>query len=304
MHIGIDIIAVLILLFFLLAGWHKGFLLSLLGIVRVILSYGLAYVSGRYLGVWLGGVIQRPRIVTIPVCAVLAFALVAFVFHIIMYEVRAKRKEREKQEGSQPLFLSCLAGGMLNLAAGALTLILLFWMGDLFFVGMTGHSLPGSYRSHAVRYSRQAVYEAAYAFTSRKGTAQQANAMAHVISNPAVGMEHLENILASDSVQQLVSDKQFAEDLLSGDAERIRQNASVQQLFNDMATRDELQELGILSGFETEQDICNKLAAGGRNERIQKSIQSLRLKGLLRTDKITVLIRDPEFDIIVAEILK
>jgi hypothetical protein len=304
MHLIIDIVAIIILLFFFLRGWHKGFLLSLLGITRVILAYGLAYLSGRYLGFWLGEFTQRPRIVTTPACAILAFAVVAFVFHIIMYEIRLHKKDKEQTESFAPSIISCLTGGALNLAAGALTLVLLFWMGDLFMGGKKGRPIPGSNRSDAIRYTRQAVYETAYTFTSRKGTAQQANAMAHVISNPAVGMEHLENILSADSVQQLITDQQLSKDLLSGDAERIRQNASVQQLFKDMGTRDELQELGILSGFETEQDICNSLATFGKNKKIQGSVESLKLKGLLRTDKIHLLIRDPDFDVIVGELLK
>ena len=69
MHWVIDISAAIILLFFLLGGWHKGFMLSLLGVIRVITAYGAAYFSGRYIGYWLGEVAHRPRIVTVPVMA-------------------------------------------------------------------------------------------------------------------------------------------------------------------------------------------------------------------------------------------
>ena len=84
MNYAIDIMAGIVLLFFLLAGWRKGFLLSLLGVVRVVLAYGSAYFAGRYLGYWLGGWANRPRIVTIPMMAGLAFILVTFAFHITM----------------------------------------------------------------------------------------------------------------------------------------------------------------------------------------------------------------------------
>ncbi len=40
MHIAIDILAAIILLFFFLRGWHKGFLISVLCVVRVIIAYG------------------------------------------------------------------------------------------------------------------------------------------------------------------------------------------------------------------------------------------------------------------------
>jgi len=45
MHWVIDIIAALILLFYLLAGWQKGFLLSLLGIVRTVLAVSVSFFS-------------------------------------------------------------------------------------------------------------------------------------------------------------------------------------------------------------------------------------------------------------------
>jgi uncharacterized membrane protein required for colicin V production len=97
MHIAIDILAAIILLFFFLKGWHRGVLLSSLSIVRVVLSYGIAYLSGRYIGYWLGEITHRPRLITIPVCAVMAFVIVVFIFHVIMHEIRADQKEKEKK---------------------------------------------------------------------------------------------------------------------------------------------------------------------------------------------------------------
>jgi hypothetical protein len=304
MHIAIDILAAIILLFFFLAGWHKGFLLSLLGVVRVVLSYGIAYFSGRYLGFWLGALTHRPRLVTIPVCAVLSFVLVTFAFHVVMSEIRARHLEKEMKEAFQRPILSCLGGGAINLAAGTLSLVLLFWLGDMFLVGAAGASIPGADKAYFGRFTRRTVYEAAYFLIPKTDRARQAAAMARMISNPATGMDSLKTVISADSVQQLVTDPQLAEDLLSGDAERIQQNASIQQLFNDRATLDALQEIGLLSGDETKSGICNKLARAGKNEKIQASIASLKEKELLRTDRIRILVRDPDFDTILAELLK
>jgi hypothetical protein len=128
--------------------------------------------------------------------------------------------------------------------------------------------------------------------------------MARVISNPARGLDHLQRVVASDSVRMLLADRQLPEDLMSGDAQRIGQNASMQRLFNDYDTRTELQELGIISRNETESGFCEKLSRFGRNEVIQASLQNLKAKDLLRTDRILVLVRDPDFDAIVAEVVK
>jgi hypothetical protein len=304
MNIVIDILAVIILLFFLLAGWHKGFLLSLLGVVRVILAYGVAFFAGRYGGFWLGEVAHRPRIVTIPVVAGLTFVIISFIFHIIMTNMRDEHRHKEEHEDYRHPWYSSLGGSSINIAVGLFSLVFLFWLGDLFLVGVSGTSIPGAEKAHFGQFSRRAVYETVNLAVSREGSESKAAAMARTISDPARGMAHLENVIAADSVQQLLKDKQFAEDLLSGDQQRIEQNPALQQLFNDRATLDELKEMGLLSGKEKKSALCEKLSRFGSNENIQASIENLKAKKLLTTDKITILIRDPDFDIIVSELVK
>ena len=304
MHIAIDILAGLVLIFFAIAGWRKRFLLSVLGVVRVVLSSGAAYLSGRYLGFWLAELTHRPRLVTIPICAITAFALVAFGFHVIMYEIRARHEETKEETDAPRPILSGLSGGIINLSAGTLTLTLLFWLADLSMVGLTGAPIPGAADAQFARLTRTAVHQAVYFFTANGNNTQQAAALARMASNPAEGVTHLKALLSADTVQQLLTDPQFGEDLLSGDPDRIRQNAAIQRLFNDRTTLDELKELGLLSGYETKTGLSEKLAAFGQNPRIQDSLQSLQAKGLLSTDKMAILIRDPDFDIILSELIK
>lgn len=304
MHLAIDILAGVILLFFFLTGWHKGTLLTVLSVVRVVISYGVAYFSGRYLGYWLGAATHRPRLVTIPVVAIFTFALIAFAFHIVMHNIRAHHKEKETKENFQLSIPSCLCGGAINLAVGTFSLTLLFWLGDLFMVGVSGASIPGTEASRFGRFARRTIYEISYATIPKEDKETQVAAMANMISNPSQAMRHLENILSADSVQQLLTDKTFAKDLLSGDDDRIAQNASLQRLFNDRATLDELRELGVVSGYDTKSGLCEKLATVGRNEQIRSSIENLQAKNLLSTDRIPDLIRDPDFDAIVAELVK
>lgn len=306
MHIAIDILAAIFLLFFFLAGWHKGLLLSLLGVARIVLAYGAAYFAGRYLGYWLGEIAHRPRIVTIPVVAGLTFMFISFFFHIIMSDIRAghRKKEEEEEEGYRHSLPSSLGGSAINLVTGTFSLVLLFWLGDLFMVGATGNSIPGSNKAYTGRFARRMVYEISLHIIPQKTHASQSIAMAHTISNPASGMKLLEEVVAADSVQQLVSDPDVAEDLLSGDAVRIQQNTSIQQLFNDRATLENLRDLGVLSGNETRSGLCRKMAGFGRNEKIRNSIESLKQRNLLHAEKIPLIIRDPDFDVIIAELLR
>jgi len=304
MHMAIDILAAIFLLFFFLAGWHKGFLLSVLGVVRVVLAYGAAYFAGRHIGFWLAEAAHRPRIVTIPVIAGLTFMLITFFFHIVMSDMRARQRKKEKEENlHRPLF-SCFIGSAINLAGGVLSLVLLFWLADLFMVGATGTAIPGTDKANFSRFARRTVFEVAHFIIPEKDNGSQVSAMARMISNPADGMQILEEVMAADSVQQLATDQQLGADLLSGDAERIQNNASIQQLFNDRATLENLRELGMVSGTETKSGLCERLSAFGQNEKIRASIESLNARQLLSPDKITLLIRDPAFDTILAELLR
>ncbi len=304
MHVVIDILFALVLLFFFMAGWRKGWLLSMLGVVRVILAYSAAYLAGRYLGYWLGGAFNRPRIVMIPVVAGLTFIAITFVFHIRMWRIRERRREKEEKEKYRMPWQSGLVGGSINLAAGLLSLIFLFWLSDLFMTGVAGHALPGAEKSFFGRFARRAAYECIYFSLSNDGHESQAAAMARVISHPAKGMSHLERVLAADSVQQILTNREFAKDLLSGDQGRLEQNESLNRLFDDRATLEDFRELGLVSSKETKSGLCEKLSRFGRNPDIQISIENLKAKQLLRTDKILQLIRDPDFDVIVSEVVK
>ena len=304
MHYVIDILALIVLLFFFLSGWRKGLLLASLGVLRAVLAYGMAYFLGRYLGSWLGEVLYRPRIVMIPATAGLTFVIITFTFHLIMWKQRRKLQEKEEKESYHLPYYRRLLGGLVSTAAGLLSMIFVFWLGDLFLTGVSGSGIPGGETALFGRFAHRSIYEGVYWATARPGRESQAAAMARVISNPATGLDHLQRLLEADSVRQLLSDRQLPEDLLSGDADRIRRNASMQRLFQDRETRGELQDLGIISRHESEASFCNKLARFGQNEDIQASIRNLKARDLLRTDKILTLIRDPDFDVIVREVVK
>jgi hypothetical protein len=273
-------------------------------VVRVILAYGAAYFAGRYLGYWLGGALYRPRIVMIPVTAGLTFIVISFIFHLKMWSIRERRRKKEEQEEYRMPWQSSLIGGAINLTAGLLSLVFLFWLSDLFMTGVAGRSVPGAEQSIFGRFARRTAYECIYFSLAKEGHESQAAAMARVISNPAKGMTHLERVLEADSVQLILTDREFAKDLLSGDPERLERNESLKRLFNDRATLEELRELGLVSSKETKSGLCEKLSSFGSNPDIQISIENLKTKQLLRTDKIPQLIRDPDFDVIVSEVVK
>ena len=146
MHYVIDIVTAILLLFFFLRGWRKGLLLASLGIARVLFAYGMAYFAGRYLGSWLGHLLYRPRIVMIPVTAGLTFTFITFGFRLAMMKIRTKHQAREETEEHFHLpYYRCCLGGLVSTAAGLLSMIFIFWLGDLAMTGLSraGHSRRG-----------------------------------------------------------------------------------------------------------------------------------------------------------------
>ena len=304
MHLYIDFIIGLTLLITAWRGWKHGTVLALLSVLRIVLSSVGAYFLGLHLGPVLAVALYRPRIVMMPVTAGLAFVLISFGMQILMWKISENYRKRTIQEGFHLPWYHRLGGSIINLASGLFTIIAFFWLFDLALTGMNGRGIPGADRSPSGRLAQRAAYEGVYAMTAREGRESQAAAVARVISNPAKGIHHLQNVLAADSVKQLMNDPDIGQDLLSGDPERIELNLSVQAFFADRETLNELKELGILSGREKRSELCRKMSAMGRNDTIRNSIENLKARGLLRTDKITLLIRDPELDVIVAELLK
>lgn len=304
MHIAIDVVAGVFLLFAFLAGWYRGFALSLLGVARTVVSVAAAYFAGRYLGNWIGLAAHRPRIVTIPAAGGMAFILVFFAFYLAMQWIRENHAEKVEKEDHRRPFISGLAGGAISLAVAVPVLLLFFWTTELFLVGVANTALPGLAESHAGRATHQAAYRIARILAPAGIDPDQADALARSAASPAQSMDRLEEILTAPSVEGLRTNKQVVADILSGDPETIRTNAAIQQVLADRPTLRNLRDLGILSSHETKTSLCEKLASWGKNEKIRASFNSLRERDLFHTDKLALLLRDPDFDTILGEIVK
>ncbi len=304
MHIAIDVLAVIFLLFIVLSGWYKGFLLSLLGVSRVLLAYVAAYFAGRYLGNWIGEVACRPRIVIIPLTASMVFIGVYFAFHLVMSRIQEKHAIKVEEENHKRPLISHLAGAGINLTIGLPSILLFFWLAELFLVGVANTTIPGLAESHTGQIMRRVAYRVARASLPKSIEENQADALANTFANPAEGMQLLGKVLSAQSIEDLRNNEWVLSDLLSGNPEIIKQNVAIQQVLADRATLENLRDLGLLSGSETKTGLYEKLATWGKNEKIRQSFYNLRDRDLLRTDKLLLLLRDPDFDVIVGELVR
>lgn len=314
MHWFIDILALIVLLFFLMNGWRRGTLLSLLGVARILVSFLIACVVGKYLGNWLANTFYRPRLITIPAIGICTFSIVAFIFRIAIVEIRDHQKDKAEQDGLHIPILSRLSGSVICGASSIMALAILFWVLDMFLAGFFGVSVPGAEKSKFAASARRIVYETSYRLTARKGKESQAAAMSSMVSNPNKGFKTMESILEADSIQSMLTTPQFATDFLSGEAARIQTNETMQAFFNDTETLQYLRDFGALPRNEEERTpavISDKMAQLGskmqaklNDEQIQICIDQLKQEKMLAPAKIPELVRDGRFHIILDGLLK
>ena len=302
MQYVLDGLALVFVIFFFLSGWHKGILISFLSGVRLLVATVVAYLIARYLGGWLAPIINRPRIILVPSIAIFVFAAILFLFKYIFFRIRLARKELEEEKFKRPIW-RCFIGGVINLLFGTFVLAEFFWLAELFVVIVGGRTLPGAEEAKFSQFSRRMVYEIAYAAIPKEGRESQVASMARMISHPGSGMKKLKEILDAKSFQAVLKDEDFRKELLSGDPKRIEDTPVMQELFKDQKTIDALYSFGIISSTNQVQ-LCEQLSVLGKNEVINSSIESLQTKKLLEKDKIMQLIRDPDFDTIMGELLK
>ena len=303
MHIAIDILAGILLLFAFLSGWNRGFLVSLLGVIRLLLSYTAAYFSGRYLGFWLGEVAHRPRIITIPVMAILAFSLIFFSFYLLMQRLLVQHRLKEEAEEYKRPIISHISGALIHLSIAIPSVVLFLWILEILLLGIAGTPIPGIEKSYFGRFTQQTTFKVIHALLPDTLNPKQSLALAHTLSNPTKGMRDLEGIIKSGSFVQIRSNGQVFADIMSGDPEVIAANPAIDALLNDHFTLVQLREIGAISPTETRTSLCNKLAAWGRNEKIRQSFEQLQQRDALRSDKLIDLLRDPDLDIIIGELI-
>lgn len=303
MEYVIDILVLIILIFQFCKGWKKGPIVAGIGIARIFISIIAAFFAGRYLGYWLGEALHRPRIVMIPVTAGFTFVLMNCGISIYMWYLQEKRRVKKEKGKMHAAWFSSTLGGAVNAAGAILPLILIFWLAELITTGATGKTFPGAEDSRFGAFSRRALYETINFTISSSGKESQAAAIARAISYPSSGLNHLKAALESPSIQDAMKDADLKQAIQSGDPNEIGDNPAFQTLFSDTETRNELVELGIIARKETPHEFAQKLAVFGQNENIRFSIKSLQERDLLQKNKILLLIRDPEFDAILEEML-
>lgn len=304
MNLIIDGLSLIILLIFARTGWMCGFKITSFRIIQLISALIVGYVSGRYFGNWFSDWAYRPRIITIPTLGLFGASLSYFIFHVIISSQIEKRQFHLKSHNFFLTLLGRFSGTLLSLLIAITLINTLLWTSNLMYVLKKGQSLPGAQKSIVSNKSESLIYHSACRILATWNEAHRSVAIATAISNPSDTVLKLKYILMAPTIQKLIVDPTIQADLTSGDINQLKNNLALSNLLNDSETLSKIREIGILSGKETKNSLYKKFILLAKNTNIQASLRKLKERNLLNHNELLKLIRDPEFDTIIAEFLK
>ena len=283
----LDIFFLIILVFFIIQGSRKGPFIELLKIIQIVLAITIGLIIGVKLGSFIGEFFNRPRFITIPVIIILLGSIVFYIFHIIIskiYEIRI-RKEKNKFN---------LTGIILGALSGSILIIFIVWNGSLLSGILNGKETVIE-KTRTFKIAQPIIYNSIKIISKNNDN----DVFLYAVSNPAKLIYRSQIILSSSVIQRIISDPNIGSDILSSNEEKIKSNASIQALLQDKKTMLRLRAIGI-----DKHTLINQILKISKNKTITRSIDNLRSKNLLNKEKYFILIRDPDFDNIIGEILK
>lgn len=310
----VDIVALVIMAFTWIRGMRRGFWRSLLDVVRVAAAYWAAYRYARPLGERIATVVAVPGIVGTIVGGVVAFLAVQSAFGLLEWILSqpSRRGHRGHRRISPP---ARFFGGIIGLATGAITVVVLCWAYGAARTTTWGARLPSGETSRAVKLSRVILSHGAYEVLRRRvDSPQQARRIAAMVSDPERTTVRLHEVIQSPRVAELVNDSTFGAALRSGDDRTIMQNPKLEALLADEATMTQLERLGIVP--QDWRSPAFRSALGGQLAQVgarmdevledsvtQRTIADLQREGLWQPERIPQLVMDARFLTLVERVM-
>jgi hypothetical protein len=141
-----------------------------------------------------------------------------------------------------------------------------------------------------------------------------AKKLSSLISAPGKSVQGLRDLSSEPKMQTLLSSKQFANDLLSGDTKKIGNNPDLCRLLNDKKTMQKAVDMGLVPADYKEGDFKDELSMhlaglGGKVEKVlkepdvEKLIMELEKEGLLQNPDPVRLMQDKRFSSLVFRVL-
>ena len=222
-----------------------------------------------------GEIFSRPRIITIPATIILLASLIFYIFHIIISFFLEKSKLNKNSFSG----LGIIFGGIF----GFIIIISTCWFINIFTaVKYENHTFIN--KTSTSHISQEILYQVAKNIFSRNQSETASNeAIAKLISSPNSTILSLKKIISSNLIQDIINDPNIGKIIKSQNPDLIFKHESVKKLFSML---------------------INSILKIGDNKIIINSFINLKSKNLLSLNNFHILIRDPDFDCIIGELIK
>ncbi len=289
MALAFDIICFILFLFFLYKGSKEGLIVSIFKILQIILAISISFLIGIKTGSFLGETFNRPRIVTIPAVIILMISTIFYLFHIFINFFLEKSKSNKNSFSG----LGIIFGGIF----GFIIIISTCWFINIFAaVKYENHTFIN--KTYTSKISQKTIYEVTnniYSFSNSSVN----ESTAKIISSPNSTILSVKKIISSNFIQNIIEDPEIGEIIKIGSPKQILQNESMKELFSNKIIINEFKNLGI-----TKKILLNSIIKIGQNKLIMNSLINLKSKDLFNFNNFNLLIRDPDFDCIIGELIK
>ena len=291
MALAFDIICFILFLFFLYKGSKEGFFVGIFKILQIILAIYFSFLLGIKMGNFFGEIFSRPRIITIPATIILLASLIFYIFHIIISFFLEKSKLNKNSFSG----LGIIFGGIF----GFIIIISTCWFINIFAaVKYENHTFIN--KTSTSHISQEILYQVAKNIFSRNQSETASNeAIAKLISSPNSTILSLKKIISSNLIQDIINDPNIGKIIKSQNPDLIFKHESVKKLFSNKPIMYEFYKLGI-----NKKMLINSILKIGDNKIIINSFINLKSKNLLSLNNFHILIRDPDFDCIIGELIK
>ena len=304
MGFAADILVVTVLVLHTLTGMHRGFLVSLLGVLGLACAVGAAHAWAAPAGALLREWFEVDPLLSTPLAGTAVFLVVSILFGLVTHVVRRHRRRREREEKRSSLsFVSRIGGGIIGLAVGAVFMLVLLWTYDALSGGLPGVELPDISASTSASLARQVVGAGARRVLAERMEDPQATALAASIAAPGATATNLTALLSEPAVAALFRDPLFRKEVLSGDAEAIAANPVFRGVLVDGGVTNRLLDMGLAAPPYASEKVASAWAdpiadLGGRfhavlsDPEIAEALEGLREDGVFEAQDWRALVSD------------
>ncbi len=304
----VDLIALLIVLYYFSKGYRRGLLVSILSLIGLICAYISAYMFFEPAGQMILNQYDLPRLLALALGGFASFFIVYIFFGIIIRIISWRRRTRETsliKTGS--IYIDKLLGSISGTIFGLIMVAIILWGYNLAKFSQFGTSLPDINKSIAAQMSSSIIEKGTYLIADKSMDHEEmAKAISKSLSNPGEALEDMQDLMNSPLIKKLSDDKEFINAMLKGEVQKIKHNRTLNRALEDPVIINKAQDLGLLADdynpMEMKEEIAEKLAKAGKeiskiqnDPKIRNLLNDNILKEKIERQNLTEMLQDNKF---------